>query len=296
MREYYHNFTHALLYFRATSTQNSGDFYSVEMSCFSETCRGTIPAPIKSTSSIDYYIEAYDTTDTKYKTQIFSAPHITLPSWQVSDTTPIELLSLNRKIQNVSLKGFDEEVSIKHVSNNSGSSRRVESKFVPPEEREMKSPESQVSEFSQIKGVSEESVDFTGIWSISRTLSTCHSGIYSHKMMKIESSNGVITRTQTFGRGTRFYYHPQDGFVCQLIDDTRATSLNGQPAFHTYTSFFDSLKNGLKGQNSFVKLLKFGRDEIVFEVTMGFKTMKTTYKREEIDTNFGNDSSLYYYK
>jgi hypothetical protein len=280
MKEYYHNFTFAKLYFRPFSQDGKASFYQTDMRCDVRSCKGLVPAPLKSTISIDYYIEAFDTADSVYKTQIFSVPQVKIPSWQIDDRSPIELLSSNRVVERVSIEGFGEDVTVHHVVSSSDNSKKELSKFIPSEESVMKAPENQTVNLSQIKSVSDESVDFTGIWSIRRTLSTCHSGIYSHKVMKIDSFNGVITGTSTIGKGTRFYHHPKDGFLCQLVDDSGNASLNGQTAVHTYQSFFESLKSGLRG-NDFVKLLDFSEDSIVFELHIGNKTMRTTYKRED---------------
>jgi len=279
MKDYYYNFESAQLYFRATSSNNS-EFYTVDMECDPDNrCQAIIPAPMKTTKKIEYYIEARDRNGDLYKTQNFTIPQIELPNWQVDETESLELKSSLRVTKNVPINGFSENVNIKYIQGKVDNSHKVESRFVPSKEIKMIKPDEQVVELNQIKNASAESVDLTGVWSVRRTLSTCLSGLYSYKIIKISSLDGKITNNVTYKKGTKFFYSPEEGYMCQLVDDTDNGSLVGESSVYTYKSFFEALKSGLR-RGEYVKLLEFSNDKIVFELHSKGKVLTTTYKRE----------------
>lgn len=277
MKDYYHNFISAQLKFKAYSEE----FYKINMKCTKENiCSATIPAPKKTTKEITYFIEATDNIGDSYKTQNFIIPHIEIPSWQVDDGQSIEIEANSKIIKNTSLDDFSEKVQIRFIDNKSNNSYKVESRFRPPEEKEMLKPKNQKIEKSQIKSVSIKSLDLTGIWSIRRSLSSCKSGITSHKVIKIKSFNGNITSSTNFQKGTKFFYSDKDGYLCQLIDDSQSGNLVGSSSIYTYESFFNSLKLSL-GRGEHVKLLDFSKNKIVFELHAKDVILTTTYKREQ---------------
>jgi len=280
MKDYYHNFTSAQLKFKSSS--ESGDkFYHVDMSCNSDNiCSTVIPAPMKSTKRVVYSIIAKDRVGDIYKTQTFSVPQITLPTWQIDDIKPIQINSTSSIVQGVAIDGFSEKVQIKYLNKKNDNSKKIESKFQPPKEINMREPKTQRAEQNQIKGASIESIDLTGVWSIRRTLSTCTSGLYSHKVIKIESLNGIITESKSFKKGTKFFYSNKSGYVCQLIDDNLDGALVGESSIYTYQSFFESLKNSLDS-GEFVKLIEFSKDKVIFELHLKTNTLTTIYKREQ---------------
>ena len=279
MKDYYHNFTSAQLNFKASS--ETGEFYHIDMECSPDNrCFAIIPAPMKTTQEIQYFIVAKDRIGDIYKTQIFSVPQITLPAWQVDDREQIKIKSSIPIIKDVALKGFSEKVQIQYLQDSNDNSRKVESKFQPPKEINMLKPKTQRIEHNQIKNASAESIDLTGVWSIRRTLSTCTSGLYSHKVIKISSLNGRITESNSFKKGTKFFYSDRNGYVCQLVDDNLNGALVGESSTYTYQSFFQSLKSNL-GSGEFVKLLEFSKNKIVFELHLKDKILTTIYKREQ---------------
>jgi hypothetical protein len=280
MKDYYHNFVSAELKFRVSTTDLTAPFHSISMICNSENfCSAISPAPLKETKGIDYFIEAVDRVGDRYKTQNFTIPQITLPSWQIDGEIPIELTSSTPIAKDVSLNGFNEKVQIRYIQNSNENAQKVESKFVPSNEISLVQPENQKSDLNQIKSVSSDSVDLNGVWSIRRTLSTCTSGLYSHKIIKITSFNGKISDSTTLRGGTKFFYSDRDGYICQLVDDISSGALVGESSIYTYNSFFNSLKASL-GKGEFVKLLEFSSNKIVFELHMGTKTLTTIYKKE----------------
>lgn len=279
MKDYYHNFESAQLHFRASSLDN-GEFYTVDMSCNPDNrCEATIPAPMKTTKEIEYYIEAKDRVGDFYKTQNFSIPQIELPNWQVDDRESVEIKTVSRVTKNVSIGGFSENVKIRYVQDRVDNSHKVESRFMPSNEVPMIQPDDQIVELNQIKSVSTDSVDISGVWSVRRTLSSCLSGLYSHKVIKISSLGGKVTDNITYKQGTKFFYSQKDGYVCQLVDDIDSGALVGESSIYTYNSFFESLKAGL-GRGEYVKLIEFNSDKIVFELHSKGKVLTTIYKRE----------------
>jgi hypothetical protein len=279
MKEYYHNFESAQLHFKSKSVSEGG-FYTVDMSCNSDNfCEAVIPAPMQSTREIEYFIEARDRIGDIYKTQNFSMPQVELPAWQIYDTDPITLKSSNSVTKDVSLKGFSEQVAISYITDRGENSHKINSKFIPSQEVELPKPDEQKIELSQIKSAVDDVVDLTGVWSIRRTLSTCRSGLYSHKVIKISSFGGKVTDSITYKSGTKFFYSNNEGFVCQLVDDADSGALVGEDSVYTYKSFFETLKRSL-GKDEFVKLLEFSKDKIVFELHFPDRILTTIYKRE----------------
>ena len=279
MKDYYHNFISAQLKFKASS--ETGNFYYLDMKCTPDNrCEAIIPAPLKSTKEIIYLIEAKDRVGDMYKTQNFSVPQIALPIWQVNNNKLIEIKTVETVTKNVELDGFSEKVQIKYLRDITDNSRKIESRFQPPKEVNMLNPEYQKVEKNQVKSASSESVDLAGVWSIRRTLSTCTSGLYSHKVIKISSFNGRIIESKNIQKGTKFFYSKRNGYLCQLVEDVRNGALVGQNSLYTYQSFFESLKSSL-GSNEFVKLLEFSNRKISFELHIKDKILTTVYKREQ---------------
>ena len=281
MKDYYHGFESAKLYFRpvSISLQNL-PFYTVYMECNPDkVCEATLPAPLKTTEQIEYYIEAVDNVGDIYKTQNFTIPQIELPNWQIDDIGSVEIITTAKTTDNVPIDGFGERVQIRYISSNIDKAKRVESRFVPSDEINMTKPEEQTIELNQIKNVTDEKVDLAGVWSVRKTLSSCLSGLYAHKIIKISSHNGKIIDNKTYKKGTRFLYTEKDGYVCRLIDDTDSGSMVGQDSIYDYKSFFEALKFGLR-DDEYVKLLEFSKDKIAYELHSKGKVLTTVYKRE----------------
>jgi hypothetical protein len=281
MKDYYHNFVSAKLKFMATGKMDS--FFYVKMVCNPDNfCSATIPAPTNEVKEIVYFIEAKDRIGDIYKTQNYAIPQIPLPAWQVETTKDnINLESDVATAKNVNMKPFKESVDVLYSAGKLEKKKQIESKFIPPKEEQMLSPAKQKIDKNQIKNVTDETVDLTGIWAVRRTLSTCRSGLYSYKVIKIKSLNGVISESSNLNKGTRFLYTDKNGYVCQLIDDNVNNSLVGENAIYTYKSFFTSLKRGLSSKE-FVKLLEFGENLIKFELHLkDGKVLTTIYSREK---------------
>ena len=281
MKDYYHNFESAQLFFRALSSQTSNKgFYTVDMNCNpNNRCEAIIPAPLKTTQEIEYYIEAKDTVGDLYKTQNFTIPQIELPNWQIDNGESVEIKTTSKITNNVEIDGFGERVKIRYIENRVDNLHKVESRFVPSDEVSMMKPDEQKVELNQIENASVESIDLTGVWSVKRTLSSCHSGLYSHKIIKISSYNGKITDNITYKKGTKFFYSPKEGYICQLVDDVQSGSLVGTDSIYTYKSFFEALKLGLK-KGEYVKLIDFTHNKIVYELHSKGKVLTTIYNRE----------------
>ncbi|HIC10870.1 MAG TPA: hypothetical protein EYO61_05895 [Campylobacterales bacterium] len=281
MKDYYHGFESAKLYFRPVSpTLQNAPFYTVYMNCDPDKmCEAILPAPLKTTKQIEYYIEAVDNVGDIYKTQNFTIPQIELPNWQIDDIGSVEIITTAKIADNVPIDGFGERVQIRYISSNIDKAKRVESRFIPSDEVNMTKPEEQTIELNQIKNVTDEKVDLTGVWSVRKTLSSCLSGLYAHKIIKISSHNGKIIDNKTYKKGTRFLYTEKDGYVCQLIDDTDNGSMVGQDSVYDYKSFFEALKFGLR-DDEYVKLLEFSKDKIAYELHSKGKVLTTVYKRE----------------
>ena len=280
MKDYYHNFVSAKLKFMATGKMDS--FFYVKMICSPDNlCSATIPAPTNEVKEIVYFIEAKDRIGDIYKTQNYSIPQIPLPTWQVESVDKIYLHTDISEANNIHIQPFKEPVNILYSAGKIEKKKQIESKFVPPKEEKMLPPAKQDIDKNQIRNVSNETVDLTGVWAVRRTLSTCRSGLYSYKVIKIKSLNGTIVESTNVNKGTRFLYSDKNGYVCQLVDDNVNNTLVGENAIYTYKSFFESLKRGLAPEE-YVKLLEFGENLIKFELHLkDGKVLTTTYSREK---------------
>ena len=265
MKEYYHNLDSAKLKFRTSATDSK--FYYVEMQCsLDNTCEAIIPAPMKSTKSIQYFIEAKDRIGDIYKTQQFSVSQIQLPIWQIDTTAPIKMESDGLIIENVSLNGFSDKVQVQYKTD---TVKRVKSKIHLPQNVLMGQKKAEIE------------VNLTGIWSIHRTLSTCSSNLYSHKVIKIKSSSdNKIIESKHMNNGTKLRYIENKGYVCQLIEDNSDGALIGSDSVYTRETFFKSLKSSMSDSEA-VKLLEFSNTKIVFELHFQNTTLTTIYKREK---------------
>jgi len=262
MKEYYHNLDSAKLKFR---TSADSKFYYVAMQCsLDNTCEAIIPAPMKTTKNIQYFIEAKDKIGDSYKTQQFSVSQIQLPLWQIDTTEPIQLESNGLIIENVALEGFNDKVQVQYRTS---SVKKVKSPINLPK--------------NVLMNKKNITMDLTGIWSIRRTLSTCSSKLYSHKVIKIKSSSDhKIIESKHINTGTQLRYIENQGYVCQLIEDNSDGSLIGSDSIYTRKSFLISLQNSMSDSDA-VKLLEFSETKIVFELKFKNTILTTIYKREK---------------
>jgi len=265
MKEYYHNLDSAKFKFR---TSKDSKFYYVEMECsLDNKCEAMIPAPMKSTKMIQYFIEAKDKIGDVYKTQQFAVSQVQLPAWQMDTKTIIKLQSDDLVIDNVALNGFSDKVQFQYQT---GLGKKVDSKIHLPQDIMM----------NQEKEADTE-VNFTGIWSIRRTLSTCSSKLYSHKVIKIKSSSdNKIIESKHINEGTKLRYVENKGYVCQLVEDNIDGALVGSDSVYTRQSFLESLQNSMSN-NKAVELLEFSTNKIVFNLAFKNTTLTTIYKREK---------------
>jgi hypothetical protein len=299
------------VYFKSPSREK---FFSVSISCNKNECNAVLPAPSKKTKTLEYFIAIKTVDGQIYKTQVFSVPQRNLPSWQIdSSNRPLVVYKLpsEKELKNIYLEGFKDRMhvqyvkdiyssEIEHIKINEQNKTKISqeqnqkenkanqnrSSLIPLSEYKIKtadgklvSPNLSDSAKSKGKVYSNQKVDLTGVWLLKRNLSTCKSNVSAQKMIRIVSLQGVITNDYIAPNGTQFYYDPQKGFVCKLIDDSRENILVGEKSSYTYGEFLDVLKSQLEVKES-VNLNSFNSQKIAFEIVSPEKKFWTIYLRQ----------------
>jgi hypothetical protein len=260
------------------------EFFSVEMSCAEDICRGVLPAPSSVIVKIDYFISVLDRTGEIYKTQIFSVGKSRVPKWHLTGShEPIRVYSISGDISKGGIVGFSDRLSVKEIPVES----RVETKkaktihsmdsnmLIPMEEFELNRVTGSVTQ----KSKSREKVNLSGTWIVKRSLSTCTTGISSQKIIEITAKNGKIVSDRIYPNGTKFLYNPNSWFTCKLVDDTSENILIGERSEYNYYDFLKSLKSDLS-DDEVVELHQFSPEKISFQIKRGSVSLWTTYLRQ----------------
>jgi|GEM_PF-1647152 len=278
------------------------DFFSIAMRCKGNSCQATLPAPSKEVDKLSYFISVMNTQGEIYKTQVFSVGQKTLPKWQVgTGKEPLSIYSTTGEKSLSKVTGFEDRIVLKESFQQP--KKRAVKKVV---KKAQESPNSEylmpLDEY-QLKGVPAKSnyqqtipsksvVDFSGVWVIKRSLSSCSSSLSSQKLIKIESQNGKIVADQVAPNGTKFMFNDKQGwFSCKLTDDSSQGYLVGESSSYNYYSFLKSLQKDLSAGES-VRVLEFNRDKISFELNFSGEKLWTSYIRQPSSSFYRGSGEL----
>lgn len=297
-------FEESKIKFRVTDKDESKEFYIANMDCSkNKVCIGTIPAPLPTSDSIEYYIEAVDKTGKGFRTTRFTVPKVKLPPWQKipNQSDSDEITENNEPVKNNNLlyssiasNTFSDRSKIKYLDEKDEANKNLNiddesnmSKLKNLELNETSKKNNQETEKPK-DVLSNEPVDFSGIWSVKRTLSSCSKELYSYKVMRLISENGVIIDSKTFAGGTTFAYSDEKGYSCRLVDDSSNNSLIGESSiFPSRKDFFKKLQEAI-GRFERIELVEFSKNRIIFDLYTDSKILTTIYTRETSSQFFKN--------
>jgi hypothetical protein len=267
------------------------DFFSAPMSCKIDNCQAVLPALSKEVDKLDYFISVIDSSGVIYKTQVFSVGQKSLPRWQLGNSKePLQVFSPRGDKAISKINGFNDKVIIQERAKIREQSRKPKAikKVIQPTSSESLMP---LEEY-QLKGMpkggssynnqlsSKVEIDFSGVWIIKRSLSSCSSSLSSQKLIKIESKNGKIIADHIAPNGTKFTFSEESGwFSCRLIDDEQQGMLVGEQSRYTYHSFLKSLQSDLSDGER-VQIVEFNRNKITFELSYRGEKLWTSYIKQ----------------
>ncbi len=287
-------FDESKIKFRVANKDESKEFYIANMDCGkNKVCIGTIPAPLQTSDSIEYYIEAIDKAGHGFRTTRFTIPKVKLPPWQKipnqsndnddeTKTKPSNLYS------NIASNSFSDRSKINYIDEKDNIDKQnidnIESNLSKLKTLELNKNEQKTNH----DVVLDASVDFTGIWSVKRTLSSCSKELYAYKVIRLISENGVIIDSKTFSGGTTFAYSQEQGYFCRLVDDSSNSSLVGEKSiFSSKQDFLKKLQEAI-GRFERIELIEFSKNKIIFNLYTDSKVLTTIYTRETSSQFFKN--------